>query len=100
VIDDAEALLDEGRTDEAVITIYEAVRAELVDTYELLPGLTHWELLDRLQSSGGEQVGESVVGLTTAYERAAYAPDTVEADEATAALETAKRLLSQTDQFL
>lgn len=100
VIDDAEALLDEGRTDEAVITIYEAVRAELVDTYELLPGLTHWELLDRLQSSGGEQVGESVLGLTTAYERAAYAPDTVGADEATAALETAKRLLSQTDQFL
>lgn len=100
VVEDAESLLAAGRTDDAVITIYEAVRAELVDRYELLPGVTHWELLDRLRGHDGERVDESVVGLTTAYEQAAYAPDAVEADEATAAVETAERLLSETDQFL
>ncbi|MFA1611745.1 hypothetical protein [Halobellus rubicundus] len=100
VVNDAEGLLAEGRTDEAVITIYEAVRAKFVDQYELLPGVTHWELVDRLRGHGTDEVDESVVGLTTAYEQAAYAPDALEADEATAAIETAERLLSQTDQFL
>jgi hypothetical protein len=96
----AEALLQDGHSDEAVVTMYDFIRSNLIEQNNLMPGLTHWELLTWIQNSDEDEMSKPLTAITTAYERAAYAPETIGPTEASEAIEAAQRVISETDQFL
>ncbi len=62
----------DGRTTAAVRLSYVALRHEYVDTFDLNPALTHWELYRALDTELDPSAHEFLYELTAAYERATY----------------------------
>ena len=80
LIERAQTALDAGDPDAAVQFAYAAFRTQMAPTDGALPE-THWELYDRWQGmdhSGSSQVHQ----LTTAYEQATFAPESVSTETA------------------
>lgn len=92
---DVESLLAADETDRAVATAYGAARRRLTSELGLDGALTHWEVYAACADDGmdEERVG-AVRALTEAYERAQFAPDSLSAGEAEAAVERASAILT------
>lgn len=75
---------------------YSSVRASLARqaAIESGPGATHWEFLAACREDGLEaETLDRLTSLTEAYERAAYAPDSMDPDEGAAVIATVEGLL-------
>lgn len=86
LLDRAREQVAGGAADAGVITAYTAVRQRLADR-ESGEGHTHWEFYRRHRDALDEETASVLRDLTEAYERAAFAPDTVAADRARDLLE-------------
>lgn len=91
----AQSRFTDGRTDDAVIVAYGAVRRHLQSRIDVDPSLTHWELLavhrDALDGEGRDALGQ----LTAAYESAAFSPARSTVETARTSLDSAARILGQ-----
>lgn len=85
----AESFLDRGASGAAVRTAYAGVRDRLLGSESTS---THWELLDRVSDLGDDE-RSALEAVVTAYERAAFAPSGIDADDAAAAIEAARSIL-------
>lgn len=86
--------------DEAVMVAYGAVRAALSDSVRAAhrDADTHWEFLAACRQDGLDQSAiDSLVRLTEAYERAAYAPVSVDRTNAESVLDAAEPLIGVAD---
>jgi hypothetical protein len=72
VLDRARTAQTDGRITAAVRLSYVALRHEYVDTFDLNPALTHWELYRALDTELDSSAHEFLYELTVAYERATY----------------------------
>jgi len=89
-LDAATTALEEGRPDRAVELAYGGVRQRLGDALDVHPVHTHWEFYRACQDAGlNGDAAETLERLTEAYERAAYAPDSLNQDEANAVIDGA-----------
>lgn len=92
----AKTELDGGRTDAAVEAVYLDVRRQLTDeSGHGRSGRTHWEFVLDCETAG--MADDRLTGLrelTAAYERAAFAAETLSLDEAEAAFEAGRTVLS------
>jgi len=70
-----------GAADAGVITAYAATRRRLADRGSD-EGRTHWEFYRRNRDALDEETASVLRDLTEAYERAAFAPDSVSVDRA------------------
>jgi hypothetical protein len=87
----AEAALDAGNTDAAVIAAYGAARSVLVDGQRPDRPRTHWQLFEARVSAGAD--ADTLRTLTEAYEVAQYRADAASPALAEAALSAARRLI-------
>ncbi|WP_135825297.1 DUF4129 domain-containing protein [Halorussus ruber] len=93
LLDGANAALDAGNSDEAVVAAYGAVRRELAGDGIADPERprTHWEFFAACREAG---VGDEALGrledLTETYERAAFADGSVSVADAREAVRTAE----------
>jgi hypothetical protein len=86
-LDAATTALEEGQPDRAVELAYGGVRQRLGDALDVHPVHTHWEFYRACQDAGlNGDAAETLERLTEAYERAAYAPDSLNQDEANAVI--------------
>ena len=93
-LDLARTHLDSGDANEAMLTAYAAVRDELRESARDDRGLTHWEFLTACQENGlAEESLDALQQVTEAYEQAAFAPETIDRDSASAALDAAEELV-------
>ncbi|TKX87179.1 hypothetical protein EXE43_04505 [Halorubrum sp. SS5] len=79
LIDRAQMALDAGDPDAAVQLAYAAFRAHAAEVVTDAPQ-THWELYEQYQKDHAEAT--EVYQLTTAYEQATFAPDSVSVETA------------------
>jgi len=80
LIDRAQVALDAGDTDAAVQLAYAAFRAHATRGVADTPQ-THWELYEQWQTTDQSDATQ-VYQLTTAYEQATFAPDSVSVETA------------------
>lgn len=80
LLERAQTALDAGDPDTAVQLAYAAFRAQITPTDGDLPE-THWELYDRWQAMD-QSDSSQVHQLTTAYEQATFAPESVSTETA------------------
>jgi len=85
----------DGRTDDAVVVAYGAVRRHLQSRFGVDPSLTHWELLAVHRDALDDDQREALERLTAAYESAAFSPARSTVETAQAALDSATRILGQ-----
>jgi hypothetical protein len=80
LIDRAQSALDAGDPDAAVQLAYAAFRAHATGGVANAPQ-THWELYEQWQTTDHDESNQ-VYQLTTAYEQATFAPDSVSVETA------------------
>lgn len=104
LFDHASDHLEAGQPDSAVQACYSAVRRQFASTVETGQALTHWEFHRAyLDSGAGQGEGEADLtedalrDVTETYERAVYSPATVSIDEASRAVEHARKLCTRSD---
>ena len=97
LLTDARERLSDGRTDEAVVVGYEAVRRRLLDRIDRDPSLTHWELVRASESQLADDQAQALERLTEAYERAAFSRGPSSAETTRTALANAAYLLDEMD---
>lgn len=92
----AQTALDAGDPDAAVQLAYAAFRARVTPDVTDPPG-THWELYDRWQAMDRSDTAQ-VYELTTTYEQATFAPESVSTERAQAVLEILPSLTDIQDE--
>lgn len=92
----AQTALDAGDPDAAVQLAYAAFRARMTPDVADPPG-THWELYDWWQAMDRSDAAQ-VYELTTTYEQATFAPETVSTERAQAVLEVLPSLTDIQDE--
>ena len=85
----------DGRTDDAVIVAYGAVRRHLQSRFDVDPSLTHWELLAVHREALDGEGRAALRQLTAAYESAAFSPARSTVETAQASLDSATRILGE-----
>lgn len=85
----AQNRIHSGEMDGAVVAAYSAARHHLDARFGIDATLTHGELLRTYRDRLGDDHGEALERLTSAYERAAFAPSQNTVDSAYDALESA-----------
>ncbi|MFD1633352.1 carboxypeptidase-like regulatory domain-containing protein [Haloplanus ruber] len=91
----AHSRFNDGRTDDAVIVAYGAVRHHLQSRLGVDPSLTHWELLTVHRDALADDQREALERLTAAYESAAFSPARSTVETAHAALDSAAHVLGR-----
>jgi hypothetical protein len=89
--------LSTGRTDDAIIMGYEAVRSRLIERLGRDAAMTHWELLRACEVDEMPKRMDALRRLTEAYERAAFSLQTSSLDTTKTALASATYLMDDTD---
>jgi hypothetical protein len=92
----AQTALDAGDPDAAVQLAYAAFRARMAPDVTDPPG-THWELYDWWQAMDRSDTAQ-VYELTTTYEQATFAPESVSTERAQAVLEILPSLIDVQDE--
>ncbi|NHN61438.1 MULTISPECIES: hypothetical protein [Halorussus] len=95
----ADDALDAGEFDAAVLAAYGGVRRRLATEVESSPADTHWEFLDDCRAADlPDDRIRRLEALTERVDRAAFASESVDPDEARAAVETASAFRGEAER--